>query len=241
MAKSKAGKAFKIIGLIVLLIVIFCVLSLFGIFNVKSSWFTEEQHLKRISNRVEKKYIKGDYTLRLYDEDGSSYKSYKATGFDIYPLYNADDELEYALIEFEPYGYTYVIISEKQILGLINVFNVGTSMYSISSLYGENAWLPYSSYDTDGEPIYLTDSNGQIKYTDNPYIVRGVENEKRYLLEYYHCNGDLKPYFIPATKKDGKFINLISNIVVPVRDGKAVGVQAYQQELRFRTLKIFDL
>ena len=213
MAKSKAGKAFKIIGLIVLLIVIFCVLSLFGIFNVKSSWFTEEQHLKRISNRVEKKYIKR----------GKLVYNNEVTDFEVYPLYNENEEFTFAIIEYEPSGcYSYVDIREEVPLLFICV---GLGMYMED---GHNYWKPYESYDDMDYPIYLIDKNGEeIKYEKSPYAINGKEKEKRYLLSYYSNRKEEEGY-IPAVKRNNKFINLISNKEIKMVNGKIIGEQAYE-------------
>ena len=60
---------------------------------------------------------------------------------------------------------------------------------------------------------WKTDENGNyIEYTDSHFRMAGIQDEKRYFLrldwpdEYgSHCGG-----YVPAVKRNGKYINLIS-------------------------------
>ena len=60
----------------------------------QASDYTTEQHIQRMSERIEKRF--------MAEDNG------KRTGFEIKPLYNENGMLNIFLVEFEPYGYLYV-------------------------------------------------------------------------------------------------------------------------------------
>ena len=92
----------------------------------RSDGFTVEQHIDRISETVEKNYLKKD----------SFYSSYR-----VKPLYDENDAFaDYCIVEFEPYGYLYVKIWDTscftRLLG-------GNSMYSRCEENTADLWERY--------------------------------------------------------------------------------------------------
>ncbi|MBD5132764.1 MAG: hypothetical protein HDT28_09320 [Clostridiales bacterium] len=199
-------------------IIIICILVAIGIVigllirGQHASDFSVEQHVQRISKRVEKRFMGKD----------SEY-----TGYTVYPLYDADDKFaNFCLVEFEPYGCIYIQIENSYpLLQMLGRFG----MYSIASRVDEERYryrlskeidLPnfadgrYWSivYDEYGNELsyydhyfYEVDREGQIKYCSGSHykdIVMG--DDKRYLL--YPRNG----FSIPAVKRGDKFFNLVS-------------------------------
>ena len=148
--------------------------------------YTEEEHIARVSKRVEKRYM----------QDGSEYTSYT-----VFPLYNADDELEFLLVEFEPYGFVYILIYNKSM-----VVTLVSGMY-LRDYHEGQSWQRYTI--KDGESVYETGENGEpIEYNDNHYKVAGVANERRYLL---HIRVDeINSKYVPAIKHGDKYLNLVS-------------------------------
>ena len=98
--KSKLKKFF--ISIAIILVVVIVVPLFIFTFQIKAEWLTEEQHAKRITRRIEKK-IKSGY--------------YDATDFEVYPLYTLDEELRYFLVEFEPKGHTYILLTNAWTFG----------------------------------------------------------------------------------------------------------------------------
>lgn len=178
------------------------------------SWFyTEEQHIHRIRERAEKRFLGVD----------SEY-----TGLEVYPVYNEYDELRYALIEFEPQGYIYVYISKKAYLW--------SSMYSLSDTEAERGWMPYRMKEGAQEDIidengniiaqtfnreFIRDENGQvITYHDSHFKVAGIENERRYFLStvcavYAGLNRGL----IPAVKRGDQYLDLVDGTMINYTPG----------------------
>lgn len=160
----------------------------------KASSFTEEEHIQRIRERVEEKIDKFSFA---YGD--------KCEGFEVYPLYNENEELKYCLIEFQPCGFTFVMILDERPLW-ISCVGASTSMYAHGTLYGvkgklspliekEGEWLEPFTY-ANGESIY---------YERSPYFSTGNINERKYFLQI-----EKQPYYICAVKKEGKLVNVIS-------------------------------
>ena len=88
----------------------------------------------------------------------------------------------------------------------------GAEMYIIDrKLRFDNGktWQRYTIIDD--EVIYEKDSEGNdILYHSSPFKINNVLNEKLYLL-YAETNIPSQHHgYIPAVKKDGKFLNLVS-------------------------------
>ena len=70
----------------------------------RSSWYSEEQHIKRVSKRIDNHFKDWKYG------NGERYESYK-----VYPLYEKDDTLQYFLVEFEPFGFSVIRLNKNTI------------------------------------------------------------------------------------------------------------------------------
>lgn len=222
----------KIICIWVMLIMIFSLSAC----NKKANDFTEEEHLQRVTERIKARYILGDERLRPYDkpnDDGEIYPKVKVTDFAVYPLFDENDDLKYFLVEFHPFGYLYVLLRNEQLKGF-SWLGASTSMYMLSSTEGEPAWTPYTiDIANSTDEIWEIDENGKkIVYAQSPFSVRGIEDEKRYLLNF---DG-----YIPAVKREGKFINLISNSEFQVVNGQTTEKQP-TAIISFTNKKHFDL
>ena len=168
-----------------------------------SDMYSEEKHMQRIREQAEERFLGED----------SEY-----TGLEVYPIYNEYDELKYALIEFEPRGFVYVYISEREY--------PWSSMYSLSDTESES-WMPYrvkkgareDVYDADGNLLYQTtdreyfrDENGHvIIYNESHFKVAGIENERRYLLD--------GRYLVPAVKRGEQYLDLVDGAMIDYTPG----------------------
>ena len=203
----------KKIKRIIAILMLFVILSSLSVCARRADFFTEEQHAKRISERLDK----------------------DPTTYNLYPLYNQEDKLTHFLVEMEPYGFTviYVFDEKPKILSCIGA-EVG--MYGRSSSYGHenyrgiHPWSPYTIDETSNKPepdnrIYKVDENGEIiKYRKSPYYVTGNIDEKKYLIR---ANEEFSGYNVCAIKKEGKFINLISGEEFDVNDKESLKKEAY--------------
>lgn len=170
--------------------------------------FSVEEHIQRITERIEKKDSHWGYpTEELYED------------MEVYPLYDENEELKYFLVEFEPCGFTFVLLRNEPPT-LLSFLYPYKSMYSVSALHGpDNPWTPYvrnengpplPSLSGNGNGDLILDENGEmIVYDKSPYFVTGNINEKKYLLETNN-SGE----YICAVKENGKFVNLISGLEV---------------------------
>ena len=194
--KTKLKKFFISIAIIlVVVIVVPLFVLIFG--EIKCDWFTKEQHAKRISRRIDRK-IKNGY--------------YDATGYELYPLYNLDEELRYFLVEFEPVGHMYVAIGNGH---LLDVFG-STSMYHEPTGRIVEKWNPCTIEETGNTKsvIFDRDENGRmITCRQSPFKYRGKLNERKYMISV--SNGPL----VPAIKNGDKFINLYANYEFEITNG----------------------
>ena len=187
----------KLLNLAVALIMMLGVFVLSGC-SVKANKYTEAEHIQRITERIKSRYIDGNERLRPYDkpvDDGVIYPKVKATGFEVYPLYDENDAMRYALVEFEPFGFVFVHIRDEQLKGF-SWLGASTSMYMLSSV--------------EGEPASRNDYR-------SPFYNALDENEKMYLI---NIDG-----YIPAKKTNGLFVNLLSNTEFEVKDGELSNAQ----------------
>ena len=72
---------------------------LLSLSSCRASSYTEEEHIARVTERAKERFL----------GEGSEY-----TGLEVFPVYNEYAELKYMLIEFQPQGFLYVHIAEKQ-------------------------------------------------------------------------------------------------------------------------------
>ena len=179
--------------------------------KTKAEQFTVEEHIERISKRVEKRYFGKD-------------SEYEFTDYEVFPLYDQNDEFaNYYVVDFEPYGYVYVGVTDKTIghgMYLRRDDNNGLDWewqrYRISENgetpepYNGNQWS--QKKDKDGEVIekerfYEVDGDFEFIFRKNShYKEANIVSEKRYLLRML----DWSSVGIPAVRRGDKFLNLIS-------------------------------
>ena len=195
----------------------------------KPSKYTEAEHIQRITERIEKRFMTSE----------SEY-----TGFSVYPLYNEKDELKYFLVEFEPVGFVYVMLRDER-SALFSCFGGRTSMYGLSDIGGDSSpWQRYTIDETNNQPApdkdicYEVDENGDfIYYMRSPYATAGIKEEQRYLLNLRFGGSS---FFITAVKRNGNYINLISMGTMDIVDGQMTKKQAIAC-ISFIAKKEFDL
>ena len=159
-----------ILGIVGLLVLTIIILSVCG---EKPSQFTEEEHIARISKKIDKK-IKKKFSNDRY--------TFEYDSFEVYPLYNLNEELEYFLVEFEPSSFMFIHMRDKY--KYIYYFIGVKSMYYHST----NICYQWSRYKIDYASVHPmsvnnflweTDENGEkIIYDKSPYAVAGgIERE----------------------------------------------------------------
>ena len=190
-----------------------------------ASSFSEEEHIERISDLVEQRYIDKDTASKGWF---NVYEDEEFTGFTVYPLFTETDELGFFLVEFEPFGYVYIKINKTS--SLQQLF-WGVSMYTRDDGEGKS-WRRYRiSEDGEEPPLYEgqqwkveedeygyiqfpnrrweVDEDGEyIYYYDSHYKVANIGDEKRYLLKI--MQGSERVDYVPAVKREDKYLNLVS-------------------------------
>ena len=180
--------------------------------GISSDVYTEEQHIQRITERAEARFL----------GEESEY-----TGLEVYPVYNEYDELKYALIEFEPQGFLYVAIGDREY--------PWKGMYTLSDTE-PYYWVPYRVKegsqdiltDEDGALIEIMydcelfrDENGDIIiYYQSHFKVAGIENERRYLLSIMSTAAwSYGEGLIPAVKRGEQYLNLVDGNLMDYEPG----------------------
>lgn len=202
---NKKKKITSVVAIVLLLLL--CICFIWGHAH-KASDYTTEQHIQRMSERIEKRFMAED--------------NEKWTGFEIKPLYNENEELNIFLVEFEPYGYLCVLVGDElnKVFGWLGM---RTSMYRLSNETITRTWSPYNLNSTTCEKEWILDEEGnKIVYNSSPFYVSNAGNAKYYLLE----NED--GYYIPAIKTGEDFVNLISGEKFRFQNGQPVNMQAYE-------------
>ncbi len=217
----------KIAAVVLVGLLSFVTMASTGCAAERASYFTEEEHLATVTERIEKKYM---------TEDG------KFTSFAVYPLYNEKDKLQYFLVEFEPQGFVYVKIRDKW------TFTPGAmhSLYGLNSTQPNDKWCRYTIDPTKSQPEPYTDKcierdeNGEmvIRYK-SPYAEAGVVNEKRYLLSIKKENNE-SATLVSAIKTDEGYLNLVSMSKLLIENGYCAEEQA-AIGIRFIPKNYFDL
>ncbi len=213
-------KKIKVKSIIALsLLLLLCICFIWGHAH-KASDYTTEQHIQRMSERIENRF--------MAEDNG------KWTGFEIKPLYNENEELNIFLVEFEPYGYLYVLVGDElnKVFGWLGI---STSMYTLSNSTITRTWSPYTLNSTTSEKEWILDEEGnKIVYNRSPFYVANEGNAKYYFLE------NEGGYYIPAIKTDEDFINLISGEKFRFQNGQPETSQACEYTY-FIGKKYFDL
>ncbi|MEG1985880.1 MAG: hypothetical protein RR033_01860 [Clostridia bacterium] len=184
----------KIISLVLLITVI---IGLFCGCNKKTSEFTEDEHIARVTERIQERFI----------TEETEY-----TSFEVYPLYNENDELKYLLVEFEPCCFIFILLRDER-AKVLSWFGAPTSMYTVSNLFGKTKdWSPYLIDETNSQPIpdrdiiwKVDDDGNKVSFNKSPFYISNNLNERKYLLRSGNGNG-----YVCAIKNDDIFINLIS-------------------------------
>ena len=185
---------------------------LLSLSSCRASSYTEEEHVARVTERAKERFL----------GEGSEY-----TGLEVFPVYNEYDELNYMLIEFQPQGFLYVHIAEKQY--------PWKGMYTLSSMQPES-WMPYrvmegaqeDVYDADGNLLaqavnreYIRDESGQaVIYHESHFKAAGIEGERRYLLttEVAEFLGGGSSW-IPAVKRGEQYLDLVDGALIDYTPG----------------------
>ena len=210
MAKTeiKGRKKKRIIIFVSMALVIVTLITTIGVYGYvnTASNYTVEEHTERISKLAKKRYI----------------DSGKFTGYKVYPLYNEKEEQEFFMVELEPHGFVYIKVYDSH----YSCWG-GVNMYMIDRRYGyeDDLWRRYTIDESIKEAEFInkygfkigfghakweTDENGNtIDYTDSPFKIANIQNEKRYLL-YTYYSGTGTGGYIPAVKRGDKYLNLMS-------------------------------
>ena len=150
--------------------------------------YSEEEHIKKVSNIIEEKYIK----------DGITYK--------LRPLYDENDKLSYFVVDFSDNTYFYIKIQEKDRSCLF-----GHSLYTKDTTRNNSGpWRKSIFKEVNGEVVeeFEKDESGNdILYNNSHFEVANIEtNQKCYLIKLFNNNE-----LVPAIKEGDKFINIITN------------------------------
>ena len=200
--------------------------------SIMASSYSEEQHMQRIRERAEERFL----------GEGSEY-----TGLEVYPIYNEYDELKYALIEFEPQGFLYVHIGERAY--------PWKGMYTLDEREPES-WMPYrvkegateEVTDENGHVItfrdreFFRDENGDaIIYHQSHFKVAGIENERRYIVSIVSTvPGLYGGSRIPAVKRGEQYLNLVDGNLMDYEPGMESATYAVANII-FISKSAFDL
>lgn len=199
-------KTVKKILIITIALMLFSSLFMFAGCTHKAKYYTVEEHTQRVRERMEKRM------------EEPYYESF--TGFEVYPLYDVNDKLGFFLIELEPHGFLFVIVTDEhwQLFSWSSMYKMGGGRYV------KETWSPYTIDETNSQPepdtdkIWMVDENNEkICYNRSPYYVTNNLNEKKYLLRTDEGG------YVCAIKSGEKFINLVSLTEFEVTNGKAPG------------------
>ncbi|MCM1306402.1 MAG: hypothetical protein NC037_02555 [Bacteroides sp.] len=213
---SKRRKIILIISVVLVAIIVALLVS-YAVYSYldkgSADDYTLDEHIERISALVEQRYF-------------SELSEY--TGYELYPIYDSNEELRYFLIELKPVGFVYVRLNKSY-------SKITSRHFDVAGMYTRCEGEPWSRYriwwqgvveDEDGNYVrnlpypdggwhykenslqhqYYYEINASGDFVVNEYShfkAAHVEDEKRYILL---CNDN----YVPAIKKDGQFINLVS-------------------------------
>jgi len=169
--------------IIIFLISIISIISLTG---CKVKHYSEEEIIEEVHRLINLKYFNNN-------------NKYEYTSYELYPVYNDKDIMEYLLIEFEPYGFVFIQIRyEAKFSSNSKFLSCGTD---------REIYKGWSKYEIkNGISIYERDENKKyIYYNISPFKKEGFLNEKKYLIQIAYNSY----YYIPAIKVENKYLNLI--------------------------------
>ena len=169
----------------------------------KVSDFTEEEHTQRVKEKIDKNFENWGYN----DFDMTFVHLEK---YELYPLYEANEQLHYFLVECEPDSFSIIFIEDEPSL-FSKLILKRDSMYHIDDYVG---WSYY--YNTNGTTTKLLDDNGEnIEYRHSPYYRANCLSERKYLI---HTNQYPKGYICAIKKGDG-FVNILDDCYFTVENG----------------------
>lgn len=164
----------RIIGLLCL---IFIVIASSGC--KKAKYYTDEEHTNNVRKIIEEKYLK----------DGETYE--------LRPLYNNDDKLQYFVVDFSNNDFIYVKIMEQE-----NFLQHKLYMQSV----GECPWSRVVDV-VNGQMIYETDESGQsIRNYNSHFKVANIPSETR----GYLIRTAVSTALVPSIKVGDKYLDLIT-------------------------------
>lgn len=199
------------LGMLLFAIILFSALFMTGC-SLRTGDYTEEQHKQRISERLEKEFSHWSYSPGKYFDS-----------FEVYPLYDENENLVFFLIELEPFYFEFVkLVDDPDFLHWLIRFDI---MYQYD---GVNEWSPYkpsgetSSNDPNIGRDWILDENGEkIVYKKSPYYVTGNIDNRKYIIET-----EKRGEYVCAVKENGKFVNLISGDTFEIENGSIPTLQA---------------
>ena len=160
-----------------ILCVFFIVIALSGC--KKAKYYTDEEHINNVRKIIERKYLDDDETYELR------------------PLYNNDDQLQYFVVDFSNNDFMYIKIVDEE-------------KYYLHSLYirnvDEGSWSKVVDV-VNGKVIYETDESGNpILYYNSHFKVANIPNDTRgYLIK---TTGSAS--LVPSIKVGDNYLDLIT-------------------------------
>ena len=192
--------------LLVVFLIIIVVLGCYGYLSM--DMYTDDEHLNNVKDKFSNRWFH-----KFVYEDGS-----KPENFSAYKLYDKNEELIAILIEMEPHGFEFIKIRDDSKINEVLFSRYSCYVRSLNNYGFDETWQRYIVNGNTGNLEPICDENGVvIDYRKSPYSVSGNANERKYLLE------TISGYYIPAVKKGGEFINLIS--------GQSININVSKQEL----------
>lgn len=162
---------------VLLLCILFIVIALSGCEKLK--YYTDEEHINNVRKIIERKYLDDDETYELR------------------PLYNNDDQLQYFVVDFSNNDFFYIKIVDDE-------------KYYLHSLYirsvDEGSWSKVVDV-VNGQTIYETDESGNpILYYNSHFKVANIPSDTRgYLIK---TTGSAS--LVPSIKVGDKYLDLIT-------------------------------
>ena len=152
-----------------------CAVGLSGcrIFETKADKYTVEEHLERIAKKVDKRYMSGDYDF---------------TSYELYPLYNENEKMDFVLVEFEPQGFILVQLQRG---------TFGQIKYRRDDKYLEIGWSRLR-YEIIEEGQKASDFEDDVWK-----LIPEAQHIKMALLREYDENGEVIVYYVSPYKLAG--------------------------------------
>ncbi len=177
---------------------------------------TLEEHIRELSKRIDERFMPGNI-------------GYDHTDYEIFPLYDQNDELTSFLVEFAPrQDHIYILINnykkvpalyicDRNILENPLYIDENGVRYKIIQSYWVRAIFVEETYENGKVKRhykYEKDENGdRILHYESYFKAAGIEGEKRYLLKVNRkdeYNGEVHIDYIAAVKREDKWLNLLS-------------------------------